>query len=209
MIVKRFTVSPFQENCYVCHDNGVAALIDPGTVNASERQQVLDYIEQKDLQVEQLLLTHAHIDHIFGCAFFAEHFSDTFKMHAEDLPLLENAEQQGELFQVPVEAPPMPTALLTEEDTLTVGEATWQVLHTPGHSPGSICFYDPTNRFVINGDTLFQDSIGRTDLWKGSRKQLLASIHEKLLVLDKDVVLYPGHGVETTVGREQANNPFL
>lgn len=209
MTIRRFTVSPFQENTYVCHDDGSAVLIDPGTSNASERQEVLDYIEENDLRMEHLLLTHAHIDHILGCRFFADHFGQSFKMHAADVPLLENAREQGRLFNVPIEQPPSPETLLDEGDTVSVGRSSWEILHCPGHSPGSICFYDRAQGFVICGDTVFQGSIGRTDLWQASSEQLLHSIAEKLLVLDDETVLYPGHGPKTTVGEERVSNPFL
>lgn len=209
MTIKQFTVSPFQENTYVCHDDGAGVLIDPGTSNASEREEVLDYLDENDLYIEHLLLTHAHIDHILGCKFFADRYGRSFKMHAADAPLLENAHEQGRLFNVPIEQPPPPEAFLEEGDTVSFGRAAWEILHCPGHSPGSICFYDRANGFVISGDTVFQGSIGRTDLWEGSTELLLTSIGEKLLVLEDETVLYPGHGPQTTVGYERANNPFL
>ncbi len=209
MTIKSFTAAPFQENTYVCHDGGSAALIDPGVSNDTQRQAIIDHISEHDLRVEHLLLTHAHIDHILSCTFFAEHFGGAFKMHEADVPLLENAQEQGRLFNVPIEQPPPPGELLEEGDSVSLGTARWQVLHTPGHSPGSICFYDRAHQFVISGDTVFQGSIGRTDLWQASSEQLLRAIREKLLVLDDDTVLYPGHGPQTTVGRERRSNPFL
>jgi glyoxylase-like metal-dependent hydrolase (beta-lactamase superfamily II) len=204
-----FTVPPFQENTYVCHDAGAAAVIDPGASNESQREEILEYISARDLTVEHLMLTHAHIDHILSCKFFAERFEQSFKMHAADVPLLENAQEQGRLFNVPIEQPPPPGDLLAQGDTITLGRSRWKILHCPGHSPGSICFYDREHAFVISGDTVFEGSIGRTDLWQGSTEQLLQSIEEKLLVLDDSVVLYPGHGSQTTIGRERQSNPFL
>lgn len=209
MTVKMFPFPPFQENTYVCHDAGSAALIDPGASNASQRQEILDYISEQGVSIDHLLLTHAHIDHILSCKFFAEQFEKSFKMHAADVPLLENADEQGRLFNVPIEQPPGPGALLEEGDELSLGQAHWEVLHCPGHSPGSICFYDRANGFVISGDTIFEGSIGRTDLWQASAEQLLQAIDEKLLVLPDETILYPGHGAETTVGSERRNNPFL
>jgi len=207
--VRAFEVSPFAENCYVCHDGGEAVLIDPGTVTAEERDRVGDYVARNGLVVRHLLLTHAHIDHIFGCAHFAQLYGMTWEMHPDDLPLLDNAELQARMFGVPLERPPAPDASLAEGDEVRFGSAVWRVLHTPGHSPGSVSFYDAANGFVIGGDVLFQGSIGRTDLWGGSTETLLDSIREKLLGLPDDTVVYPGHGPETTVGVERRTNPFL
>src|SRR5690606_8886638 len=117
---------------------------------------------------------------------------------------------QSVAFGMPLEAPPPPGRLLDEGDTVTFGEATWEVYHTPGHSPGSICFYDAAGGFVISGDVLFRDSIGRTmGLPQTSLPQLMASIFQKLLRLPDETTVYPGHGPATTIGRERAQNPFL
>ena len=209
MTVQGFTVSPFEENTYVCHDAGEAVLIDPGTTTAGERRQVVDYLDTHGLRVRHLLLTHAHLDHILGCAYFAERFGMRFRLHEADAVLLAHAREQAALFGVPLDDPPPPGAPLAEGDTVTFGEASWRVLHTPGHSPGSVCFHDAANGFVIGGDVLFRGSVGRTDLWEGSMPQLLTSIREKLLVLDDGTVVYPGHGPATTIGEERRTNPFL
>lgn len=209
MTIQTFTFNPFQTNCFICHDAGEAVLIDPSAMDAGEQAAVLAYLEKHKLTIRHLLLTHAHIDHIFGCAFFAKHFGDTFQMHRADLPLLTHSEQQAHLFGVSLETPPAPKHFLAEGDILSFGTATWQVLHTPGHSPGSICFWDEANRVVIAGDVLFQGSIGRTDLWQGSMPKLMTSIFQELLPLGDDVRVYPGHGPATSIGEEQRSNPFL
>lgn len=209
MTVQSFTVNPFQENTYIAHDNGRAVVIDPGYSGASERSQALDYLNDNDLTVERLLLTHAHVDHIIDCAYWADSFGMQFEMHEADLPLLKGAAQQALLFGVEMHDPPIPDDFLREGDEVQFGAATWQVIETPGHSPGSICFHDEQNGFVISGDVLFNRSIGRTDLWRGSMETLLESIATKLLTLPDDTVVYPGHGPETTVGRERGYNPFL
>lgn len=209
MTVKTFVVSPFAENCYVCHDAGRAVLIDPGTTTPAERHSVEDYITRNDLRVSHLLLTHAHLDHIFGCAHFARRFGMPWKLHPDDLPLLEGAEMQARLFGVPLERPPQPDASLAEGQTLRVGNAIWEVFHTPGHSPGHVCFYDRANGFVIGGDVLFQGSIGRTDLWGGSMDVLVKSIRDKLFTLPDETTVYPGHGPPTTIGAEKRTNPFV
>ncbi len=209
MTVKPFVVSPFAENCYVCHDAGEAVLIDPGTATDAERQTVLDYVARNGLVVRHLLLTHAHLDHILGCAFFARQFGMKWQLHEDDLPLLDAAELQAQMFRVELEKPPTPETSLAEGETIAFGNATWQILHTPGHSPGSVSFYDEANGFVIGGDVLFRGSIGRTDLWGGSMPVLLNAIQAKLMPLPDETVVYSGHGPETTIGHERRTNPFI
>ncbi len=209
MTIQTFTFNPFATNCYLCHDAGEAVLIDPSSVDAAEHNQVLAYIEAHNLTVKHLLLTHAHIDHIFGCAFMANHFGQSFHLHPDERPFIEHAQQQARMFGIALEQPPMPAHTLHAGDTFSIGSATWEVLHTPGHSPGSVTFYDAVNRFIISGDVLFQGSIGRTDLWQGSLPTLMASIYQQLVPLGDDVRVYAGHGPATTIGQERQTNPFL
>lgn len=210
MHIQSFTFNPFMTNGYVIHSAGEAALVDAPSHTPAEHRQVLDYIEQEGLAVQHLLLTHAHIDHIFGCAFFAEHFDMKWQMHAADVPFIERSKQQSEMFGVPLETPPAPGTLLEAGDTVTLGEATLNVLHTPGHSPGSICFANREDNVALSGDVLFQGSIGRVQgLPQTSLSQLMASIRETLLPLGDVVAIYPGHGPATTIGQEREQNPFL
>jgi hydroxyacylglutathione hydrolase len=209
MTVQSFTVNPFQENCYVCHDGGEAVIIDPGSQTEEERRRIMAYLEKEALTVRHLLLTHAHLDHVIDCAYFARHFGMSFQMHRKDLPLLQMARMQGELFGLRIEQPPEPAGFLDEGDQIEIGDARWSVLHCPGHAPGSIVFYDEVNGFVIAGDVLFKGSVGRTDLFEGSMEDLLASIHSKLFILPDKTVVYAGHGPTTTIGEERRENPFL
>lgn len=209
MTIKSFTFNPFQTNCFVCHDAGEAVLIDPSCHTEAERQMVLDYLDQHALTVRHLLLTHAHIDHIFGCKALADHFGMPWQMHRADLPLLQRAREQAVFFGVKLENPPLPDRFLQEGDTVAFGEAAWEVLHTPGHSPGSVCFHDAAGGFVIAGDVLFQGSIGRTDLPGGSLPVLMESIFQKLVPLGEATAVHPGHGPSTTIGQEVQTNPFL
>jgi len=209
MEVKFFTVNMFGENTYICHCHGEGVLIDPGSSNDKERQDILDYIAAHNLTIKHLLLTHGHIDHIIDCAFFSRHFGMNFKMHQKDVQLLENAHVQSEMFGVRFEKPEIPEEFLDESDTITFGETTWSILYCPGHSPGSICFYDENDQSLIAGDVLFQGSVGRTDLWEGSMEVLLESINGKLMKLPDEVKVYPGHGPPTTIGAERESNPFL
>jgi glyoxylase-like metal-dependent hydrolase (beta-lactamase superfamily II) len=214
MTVRSFTVSPFAENCYVVHAGGEAAIVDPGTVSEAERRLVLDYLEAYELRVRHLLLTHAHVDHVFGCAFFAERFGTAaeyggWQLHRADLPLLQHAHVQAELFGVRVTPPPAPAHFLEAGETIPLGPAAFTVRHAPGHSPGSVLFVNEPARIVLGGDVLFAGSIGRTDLWEGSYPLLIRSIREQLLTLPDETVVYPGHGPATTVGEERRTNPFL
>lgn len=209
MTVKSFTFSPFQTNCYVCHDAGEAVLVDPSCSAEAERQAVVTYLEDHDLTLRHLLLTHTHIDHIFGCAFFASTYGMDWQMHRGGVPFIQRSQEQALFFGTPLEPPPLPEEFLDEADTITFGGATWEVLYTPGHAPGSVCFHDAAHGFVLVGDVLFLDSIGRTDLPGGSLPTLMQSIFQKLLPLGDATNVYPGHGPATTIGRERRANPFL
>lgn len=210
MKIETFTCNPFQTNTYVCHAGGEAVLVDASPATETEQQAVLAYLADNGLTVRHLLLTHGHIDHIFGCAFFAEHFGLPWQMHRADAPFLTRAAEQARFFGVPLDPPPQADHFLEAGDSITFGGGTWAVRHTPGHSPGSICFVDAENQIVLAGDVLFRGSIGRTEgLPQTSLPQLMRSIHEELLPLGDDVVVYPGHGPATTIGRERRENPFL
>ncbi|HKL87945.1 MAG TPA: MBL fold metallo-hydrolase [Salinibacter sp.] len=210
MHVEAFTFNSFMTNCYLCHDNGEAVLVDASCATEEERQEVLRVVEENDLNVRHLLLTHAHVDHIFGCRFFEEHFDATFKAHEAAVPFIERADEQAKAFGVEVEPPTVPTTFLAEGDTVSFGSVTLDVLHTPGHSPDSISFIDADSQQALTGDVLFQNSIGRTQgLPETSRSQLLDAITEKLLPLGDEMTIYPGHGPETTIGRERHQNPFV
>ncbi len=210
MQVEPFTFNPFMTNCYLCHDQGEAVLIDASCDAEAECAQVKEVIEEYGLDVRHLLLTHAHVDHIFGCRFFEEQFGQRFKAHEAAVPFIERAEEQAAAFGVEVDPPSMPTTFLAEGDTIPFGDVTLEVLYTPGHSPDSISFVHRPSRQAITGDVLFQNSIGRTQgLPETSRAQLLDAITEKLLPLGDDVTIYPGHGPTTTIGQERAQNPFV
>jgi glyoxylase-like metal-dependent hydrolase (beta-lactamase superfamily II) len=212
--VQSFVVSPFAENTYVVHDGREAALVDPGTATRAEREAVEAFLSAAGLRVRHLLLTHGHIDHVFGCAHFAHRFGATadfggWQMHPADDPLLANAVVQGELFGVRVDAPPPPARALAAGDTVEIGDAVLTVRHAPGHSPGSVVFVCERDGFVVGGDVLFAGSIGRTDLWGGDYDTLIASIRREVLSLPDETVVYSGHGPATTVGAERRTNPFL
>ena len=210
MQVEPFTFNPFMTNCFLCHDRGEAVLIDASCDTEAECAEVMSVIEEHGLDLRHLLLTHAHVDHIFGCRFFEEQFGQRFKAHEAAVPFIERADEQATAFGVEVEPPSVPTTLLAEGDTISFGDVTLEILHTPGHSPDSISFVHRPSRQAVTGDVLFQNSIGRTQgLPETSRTQLLNSITEKLLPLGDDFAIYSGHGPATTIGQERAQNPFV
>lgn len=209
MTVQSFTFNPFMTNTYVCHHEGEAVIVDASPQAAEEVQQVLDYVADHDLEVRHLLLTHAHIDHIFGCALLSEHYGLPWRLHPEDRPFVQRAMEQATMFGVQLDEPPQLGDALTEDDAITFGGRTWRVLHTPGHSPGSVSFYDADAATVLSGDVLFQGSIGRTDLPGGSMPTLMRSIFDHLIPLGEATTVLPGHGPATTIGQERQQNPFL
>lgn len=196
-----FELTPFVMNSYVLKDGGEAIIIDPG----EDAQVLRDAVA--DVHVTLVCNTHCHIDHCGGNQAMVDLTGAPLACHKDDVALLDALEQQGMMFGVPVVKSPAPTRFLEEGDTLTVGAVELRVFHTPGHAPGHIVLVG--DGFVFAGDTLFAGSIGRTDLPGGNHAQLLASIHDKLLTLPDDTIVYSGHGPQTTIGAERASNPFL
>ena len=130
-------------------------------------------------------------------------------MHEADLPLNEKALEQGKVFEIDFPAPPAPDKFTSENDMIEAGDTQLKVIHTPGHSPGGVCFVDEKNKVIFGGDCIFKGSIGRTDLWEGDKNILLDSIDDKILTLGDDYIIYPGHYEKSTIGEEKKNNPFL
>jgi len=209
MPVKSFVFNPLATNCYIISSSGIGAIIDPSCKSQDEIDQLLEFVAAQNLEIHHLLLTHAHLDHIFGCRAIAKAFGLEWKLHKADWALLEHAPVQAQMFGMPFDTPDPPGDALAEGDQITLGEATLDVLHTPGHSPGSVSFVNRSDSYVVAGDVLFQGSIGRTDLWQGSLPILMDSIFQKLVPLGPDFTVYSGHGPETTIGIETQTNPFL
>jgi hydroxyacylglutathione hydrolase len=207
--IAKFTFSPFQENTYVLHTDGRAIIVDPGCWNSSEEHELETLLDDNGLVPERLVLTHAHIDHVFGCAWIHERYGLLPEMHRADLELLRNAPRQAELFGVSCEPSPEPVHFLDEGDVITLGESHMDVMFVPGHAPGHIALWCPKENMVVSGDVLFHRSIGRVDLPGGDFETLAKSIREKLYRLGDDVVVYCGHGPETTIGEEKKLNPFV
>ncbi len=209
MRVTRFTFNPFQENTWVLDNGREALVVDPGCSDRDEEHELETWFEENGLSPVRLVLTHAHIDHVLGCAWMRDRYGLLPWMHRADLPLLHAAERQGKLYGVPCAPPPEPGKYLDAGDQVGLGTEMLDVLFVPGHAPGHIALWQPTQRFLISGDVLFQRSIGRTDLPGGDMDTLLASIREQLFPLGDEVVVHCGHGPDTTIGEEKRLNPFV
>ena len=205
-----FTFNGFQENTYVLYDETKeCVIIDPGCYSNEEQQELTSFITDNDLTPVKLLNTHCHIDHILGNNFVATKYNIGLEMHEKDLPTLHATVEYGHVYGFNVEKSPEPTVLLNESEKIKFGSSELDILFTPGHSAGHIVFVNHEQKFVINGDVLFQGSIGRTDLPGGDYNTLIESIKTKLLPLSDDFTVYSGHGPSTTIGYERNHNPFL
>ena len=205
-----FTFGPMGENTYVLWDETKeCVIIDPGNFNQTENTQLTDFLNKNKLTPVKLLLTHGHIDHISGNRYILDTYNLLPEMHKGDIFFIENHLKSAEMYGLKVEQSPMPKVLINENNTITFGNSSLNILHTPGHSPGSISFYNKQDKFIISGDVLFYGSIGRTDLPMGNHQQLITSIKNTLLPLGDEMTVYCGHGQETTIGFERMNNPFL
>jgi len=208
--VKTFTFNPFEENTYVLFDETKeCVIIDPGCYTEEEKKELESFISDNKLKPVKLLLTHGHIDHILGNNFVTAKYNLQIEMNKHDVPLLKAAPVYGEMWGIRCEPSPDASQLLDEGDVVSFGNSKLNVFFTPGHSAGSICFYNRENDFVIGGDVLFYGSIGRTDLPGGNFETLIRSIKEKLYHFGDSCRVYSGHGPDTTIGFERQNNPFL
>ena len=202
--------NPYEVNTYiVAASDGQCAIIDPACCSPNEQSALTGYIADKGLRPVWLINTHGHFDHVIGNAFVCNTWKVKTAAHRDDLFLMENAYHQGKIFGFSVEQPPIPDVFLNEGDSIDFGDVSLQVFHIPGHSPGSIVLYSPVQKWVIVGDVLFNDSIGRSDLPGGDYDLLIKGIEEKLMTLPSDTMVYPGHGPDTSIGQERIHNPFL
>ncbi|HLF63767.1 MAG TPA: MBL fold metallo-hydrolase [Saprospiraceae bacterium] len=210
MNIHSFTFNPFAENTYILYDDSrECVIVDPGCYGRAEEKQLADFISAQKLKPVRLINTHCHIDHVFGIPFVSRHYGLTLEIHRGELIVLQFAPQSGMMFGTPVEPMPEPVAFIEEGDVIAFGNTKLEVLFTPGHSPASICFYDKEGKQLISGDVLFKGSIGRTDLPGGDYETLMKSIFTKLMILDDEVKVYPGHMESTTIGEERKRNPFI
>ena len=210
MQIKAFTFNPFEENTFVLYDEtGEGIIIDPGCYEQREREALQTFVAEEELTIKHLINTHCHIDHVLGNAWAARTFGLVLTMHRLDLPTLKANEVVGPNYGFAQYEALSPTHFFDDGDTVSFGNTTLEVRFTPGHAPGHVVLYHAPTQVVIGGDVLFRGSIGRTDLPGGDFDTLARSIRHQLYTLPDAVTVYPGHGPETTIGFEKANNPFV
>ena len=208
--LKSFCFNPFAENTYVLYDETKECIIiDPGCFEKGEEETLGNFISSTELTPVMLVNTHAHIDHVLGNDFVFKTYKLKPVLHRNEVAILEAAPAIGMQWGVAVNPSPAPAKFIEEGDRIKFGNSVLEILFTPGHSPGSVCLYNPEQSFLIGGDVLFRGSIGRTDLPGGDHQTLIQSIREKLFHLPDDTVVHPGHGPETTIGYERKFNPFV
>lgn len=210
LTVRTFIFNPVEENTYILYnEKNQCCIIDPGCYFPEERDELKTVIQKTGLTPVLLLNTHCHLDHVFGNKFIQDTWGLTLHIHEKEKPMLDLAPQSGLMWQMPFENYEGPIAYLKEGKKIQLGEDELEIRFTPGHSPGSVCFYSGKDGFVIGGDVLFNGSIGRTDLPGGNYDTLINSIQTQLFTLPDEAKVYPGHGPMTTVGFEKQNNPFV
>ncbi len=201
-------VTPYQQNCslLICEQTRKAAIVDPG----GDLEQVLALVAEQQVELESILLTHGHLDHVGGVAELAAKLAlPIYGPHQEDAFWINALPDQAKLLNFPVSEPFKPTKWLNDNDEVNIGEETLKVIHTPGHTPGHIVFYSDTEKLAIVGDVLFNGSIGRTDFPKGDYQTLIDSIQQKLWPLGEDIHFIPGHGPMSSFGEEMQSNPYV
>ena len=208
--VKIFTFNPLQENTYILYTDDLECIIvDPGCYFEPEREKLAGFIEKTGLKPTLLVNTHCHLDHVFGNKFIKETYNLDLYIHQGEQVVLEHAPTSGLMWNVPFDNYEGPIHYLVPGKVISLGEESLEILFTPGHSPASVSFYARESGFVIAGDVLFRESIGRTDLPGGSPDVLLKSIMEQLYMLPDETVVYSGHGVPTKIGHEKKHNPYV
>jgi len=207
IIVETIPVGPLQCNCTILGDlvSRKAIVVDPG----GDAEILLERLVELNLHVERIIHTHAHLDHFLASGKMKEATGAKLALHREDLFLWDMLEDQCRLFGIPFEPPPPPDQWLENEEEIDLNDLQGKALHTPGHTPGSMCFLFESQKLLIAGDTLFQGSIGRTDLWGGDFKKIEKSIQEKLYTLDEETSVITGHGESTSIGHEMRANSFV
>jgi hydroxyacylglutathione hydrolase len=209
--VKHFTFNLFQENTYILYDENTrdGCIIDAGNSQSKEDAILLGFIEKENIKINRLLNTHAHIDHILGNKKVADELGLTPELHAADLYTFDNTIRTAQIFGFSLDDSPKPRLSLSEGDKIQIGASAVEVIFTPGHSKGSVSFYCPEHGFIISGDVIFNESIGRTDLQGGNYQELIETISSKIYSLPPQTIIYSGHGPQTSVAYEMRHNPFV
>lgn len=210
MVIKEFVFNDFQENTYLVYDDSKQCLIvDPGCYYEDEKMQIKNVLKEHDLNPVLIVNTHCHFDHILGNKYIKDTYNIPLYAHQSEQALIDHAPEMGQIFGIQFNSHVNIDTFISDGDIIKFGKSSLEVIYIPGHSIGSIGLYTPQDNWVIVGDVLFQGSIGRTDLPGGDYNTLINSIHEKLLILPENTVVYPGHGPSTTIKEEKTSNPFL
>lgn len=208
--IKQFTFNPYQENTYVLFDeSGECAIIDPGMYDGAEQNQLVQFISGAGLKPVLLLNTHCHIDHVLGNKFVFDNWGLKPQFHKGELFVLQAIPGYAPQMGMQYELSPEPEVYLEESGSVSFGNSKLDLIFAPGHSPAHLCFYAEADNFLIGGDVLFYNSIGRTDLPGGNHEQLINSIRQNVFTLPDECKVFPGHGQSTTIGFEKKHNPFL
>jgi hydroxyacylglutathione hydrolase len=208
--IQKFVFNLFQVNSFILHDgSGECVLVDTACYEDKEKEEVKQFIRKNSLRLVRNLNTHCHVDHILGNAFISSTYGINPEYHEASVPFFMAAPEIAASFGYQLDPPPPPARYLADHEKIRFGTSELEVLYTPGHADGSVCFYNNQQGFVITGDVLFRDTIGRTDLPTGNFDLLMKSIREKLFTLPDETRVYAGHGPETTIGYEKQNNPFI
>lgn len=208
--VKIFQFNPLQENTYlIFNDQLQCVIVDPGCYTDQERDSIVRFIESKQLNPTLLVNTHCHLDHVFGNKFIHEYYGLELHIHQGEQKVLEMAPTSGLMWNLPFDNYQGELHFLDESSPIQLGNDQLEVLFTPGHSPASIAFYSRKDGLLIAGDVLFRESVGRTDLPGGNPDVLADSIRTKLYTLPDETMVYPGHGIPTTIGHEKKHNPYI
>jgi glyoxylase-like metal-dependent hydrolase (beta-lactamase superfamily II) len=210
MQIERLVFNPFQENTYIVYDeSGEALIVDPGCYGQEEEKKLESFLANNHLKPKYQIFTHTHVDHILGSNFVYQKYGLKPVLHRDALPFLQQAAKQGQMYGFEIDEIIPGDTFLDAGDTIVFGQSQLEVLHTPGHVDGHLCFVSKQQKFVLAGDVLFRDSIGRTDLPTGDFDVLARNIRTQLFTLGHDYTVYPGHGPATTIGYEIFNNPFV
>lgn len=208
--VKIFPFNPLQENTYILYNqDNECIIVDPGCYSEAEREKIKDFIAEKGLKPVMLVNTHCHLDHVFGNKFIAETYKLELFIHPGEKIVLDHAPTSGLMWNLPFDSYAGNIHDLVPGKHLVLGDEQLEILFTPGHSPASVSFYSKTNGFLLAGDVLFRESVGRTDLPGGSPDVLMKSIKDEFYVLPDETIVYSGHGMPTTIGHEKKHNPYV
>lgn len=210
MDITKFSCNPFQVNAYlITYENGGGTIVDPGFYDRDELERLYEVIEKNNISIQSVWLTHAHFDHVYGVAELSKKFKCNIYMNHEDIKILKHNHVFTSMFGMKAPDINFKTLNIKEGDILSAGNNKFRVLETPGHTPGGVCFYCEEEKLIFTGDTLFAGSIGRTDNEFGDYDDLISCIMDKLMQIDSETIILPGHGGASSIGKEKASNPFL